>query len=331
MGAKNIQVMDMPKPEINPDEVLIKVKYCGICGSDVAAYKTGAYVPGLIIGHEFSGEIVEKGSQVYNLEVGDRVTANGVNPCGCCYYCQHNNPSLCENLQMPGVSINGAFAEYVALPAKIVYKLPDNISDQEAALIDPFANALHGVRRSNFKPGDKTLILGCGPIGIFTIISLKIAGATEIYASEISDVRRSLASKMGATATINPKEENIFTRMEELTQRGPDIIFECAGVPQTLKDAVTLVRPGGQIVVISIQEHPVEFDFMTLTMNELSIIGTYAGYEEYPIAIKYLEMGLVDVKPLITRIIPLEKIVKEGFERLVQPNIKDMKILVKIG
>ena len=331
-GMRKIDITDAPKPKPNPNEVLIKVRYCGICGSDVGSYKTGTYEEGLIIGHEFSGKIVELGREVGGWQLGDRVVANGVRPCGKCYFCRHNRPSLCDNLQMCGVSFDGGFAEFVKVPSDILYKIPESISDEEATLIDPLSNCIHAVRHSSLQLGDRVLIVGAGPIGLLTLQCVKEAGASAVYVSEVSDKRRSMAQKLGAAAAYDPSKDNLYVKMDEVTGgTGPDVLFECAGTPHTLREAVTLVRKGGQVFVISICEEPVEADFMTPVLNELDIRGSYCGYEEYPYAIDFIARKRVDVKSLISDVIPLEYLVDRGFEVLAKPRTEAVKIIAKIS
>jgi (R,R)-butanediol dehydrogenase/meso-butanediol dehydrogenase/diacetyl reductase len=330
-GKRNVEVTDVPVPQPDVGEALIKVHDCGICGSDVGAYRTGAYEVGLIIGHEFAGRIVGLGPEVYDWSVGDRVTCNGVIPCGTCWFCQHAMYSLCDSLLMTGVNFDGAFAEYVKVPARGLYRLPDNVSDREAAIVDPLSNILRAIRISQMKPGDNVLVLGAGPMGLLTIECARLCGANKVFVTEISPKRADLARQLGADAVIDPRSENVFTRLDELTGgRAPDIVFECAGVPQTLRDAVTLVRKGGQIVLIALCEEPVDaVDFMTPVMNELSFKGSYCGYEEYPMAIGFLAQGRVDVKPLISDVISINDIVPKGFEVLAKPGPEAAKILVE--
>lgn len=331
-GARKIDITEVPVPRPDPSEVLIKVKYCGICGSDVASYKTGTYEEGLIIGHEWSGQIVELGQEVSGWNLGDRVVANDVWPCGSCYFCLHNRPSLCDNLQMHGVSYDGGFAEFVKVPSDILYRIPESISDEEGTLIDPLSNCIHAVRSSSLQMGDRVLIIGAGPIGLLTLQCVKQAGASEVYISEVSDRRRSMAEKLGATETYDPSKDNLYVKMDKATGgRGPDVVFECAGTPHTLRQSLTLVRKGGQIFVISICEEPVEADFMTLVLNELDIRGSYCGYEEYPYAIDFIAKKRIDVQSLISNVIPLEQLVERGFEVLATPRTEAVKIIAKIS
>jgi len=331
MGKEDIQILNVPKPSILADEVLIKVAYCGICGSDVAAYKTGNYVEGLTIGHEFSGTIEKVGSKVENLTVGDRVTGNGVIPCGHCRFCLSGKPSLCESMEMAGVTLNGAFAEYVKLPAWIVYKLPEELSLLDAALVDPLACVLRSIKLSSFKPSDSILIQGAGPLGVLTLEVLKKSGAGKIMVAEVSDGRKKLAQRLGADVVIDPREENLPAVIERQTNGfGVDVLFDTAGVPETLSENFTLVKKGGEIMIVGITEEPTPSDFFTVVLNELTIKGSYCGFNEYPLAIEMLSKGMISTRKVITSVIELDEIDEKGFKPLLKP-IRECKVVVKVG
>jgi len=331
MGQGDVQVLNVPKPSIRADEVLIRVAYCGICGSDVTAYKTGNYVVGLTIGHEFSGIIEKVGSKVESLTVGDRVTGNGLIPCGKCSFCLSGKPSLCESMEMPGVTVNGAFAEYVKFPAWVVYELPEELSLLDASLVDPLADVLHAIKLSSFKPLDSVLIQGAGPIGILTLEILKKSGARKIMVAEISDGRKRLAQDLGADIVIDPRAENLPAIIERQTEGlGVDVLFDAVGLPKTLSENFTLVKKGGEIMIIGYSEEPTPSDFLTVVLNELTIKGSYLGYNEYPLAIEMLSKGMISTRKIITSIIELEEIDEKGFKSLTKP-INDCKIVVKVG
>lgn len=331
MGQEDVQVLNVPKPSIRADEVLIRVAYCGICGSDISAYKTGNYVVGLTIGHEFSGTIEKTGSKVEDLRVGDRVTGNGVIPCGKCSFCLSGKPSLCESMELPGVTLNGAFAECVKFPAEVVYKLPEELSLLDAALVDPLACILHPVNLSSFKPLDSVLIQGAGPLGVLTLETLKKAGAGKVMVAEISDGRKKLAQDLGADLVIDPREENLPAIIERQTNGlGVDILFDTAGVPETLSENFTLVKKGGEIMVVGITEEPTPSDFFTVVLNELTIKGAYCGFNEYPSAIEMLSKGLISAGKIITSVIELDEISEKGFKPLMKPT-RECKVVVKVG
>ncbi len=331
MGKGDIQIQDYDQPIVGAGEVLIKVSYCGICGTDVAAYKTGNYVPGLIIGHEFSGVVADVGSHVDNVRVGDRVTGNSLIPCGKCSFCLSGRPSLCDNPQLIGVTVNGAMAEYVKMSADYVYRLPESLTLRDATLVEPLSCVLHAVRVSSFKPGDTVLIQGAGPMGILTLQVLKRSGAGMALVTDIVKGRRELAGWLGADTVVDPSTENLPAVVERVTSgRGVDIVFDAAGVPETLRENFTLVRKGGEIIVIGICEDPAQADFFTLVLNELTVKGAYYGFNEFQLAIDMLSKGLIPADRIITSTIKLENLVEEGFEVLLKPE-GHCKIVVEIG
>ena len=329
LGQENIKVMDIEEPEIGPNDVLIKTHYCGICGSDVEAYITGNYPEEIVIGHEISGEVKDFGENVEGFSKGQHVTVNSALPCGRCKYCFSGKPSLCEDLQLMGITLNGGCAELMVAPQRIVYKIPKEIDPLHAILAEPLSIVLHAIRISSFKPNDKVLVQGAGPIGLLTINVLKESGAELIIVSEPSEERRKIAEKVGADYTINPLEQNLSIEIEYLTDgEDVDMIFDAAGVPQTLAANFTLVKKGGEIIVIGITEKETMADFFTVVLNELTIKGSYLGYNEFPTAISMLRKGKIKAKEIITKIYPLEK-VEEAFKELLHMP-KEGKIAIKI-
>ncbi|MEM4141899.1 MAG: alcohol dehydrogenase catalytic domain-containing protein, partial [Thermoplasmata archaeon] len=282
-GAGDIRVEETEVPEIDDDEVLIKVSYCGICGSDITAFKTGNYVPGIIIGHEFSGIVIKKGKNVNNVNEGDKVVGLSLIPCGKCEYCLSGKPNLCKNALMTGITINGAFAEYVKLPKDAVLKIDNKLNAIEATLVEPLAIVLHAINISSFKPGKSILIQGAGPIGLLTLGMMKISGASKIFLSEISDKRIEVARNLSSDVYfINPSKSNIFSFIEKETDgEGVDIIFDTTGSPTAIKSNYTLVKRGGEIVILGIPELPVESDIFTLVMDEITIKGSFEGVNEF--------------------------------------------------
>jgi (R,R)-butanediol dehydrogenase/meso-butanediol dehydrogenase/diacetyl reductase len=330
-GIGQIEIADLPGPEPGPGEVVIKVHYCGICDSDINAYEAGTYESGLIIGHEFAGEIVSTGERVYGLDVGDLVAVNAIVPCGICYFCRHGIGEQCEDMIQPGVRHDGGMAEYARVPAPAACRLPAGVTTRQAVLTEPLGNALHAMRLSGLRPGERVLVMGAGPIGLLALQCALLAGAREVYVTELSPTRAALATRLGATAVLNPGEDNLFIALGEPTEGlGPDVIFVCAGEPAVIEDAIALVRKGGQIVVMGVAKEPVGADFMTVVLNEVSIKGSCGGYEEMPMALDFIAQGRVDVESLISHEIALDDVAERGFEVLTHPPHEAVKIVVKM-
>ncbi len=330
-GSHEITVKDVPEPEVGSTEVLVEPKYVGICGTDLSAWEYGMYEPGLIMGHEFSGEIVEIGKDVTSWDVGDRIVPNSLLPCGKCSFCKAQKFSICDDMQMVGITMNGGLAELVALPQEMLHRLPKTIDDKKGAFVEPLSIALHGFNRIDFKRGNSVLVLGTGPIGILSLHFAKLLGASVVYASEIRSARLEMARKAGADFIINPAKESLPLRIESLTEGvGVDVVVECTGVPGPSSEAFQLVKRGGTILILGISEEPVEVDFMRGVLNELSLKFSYLGYQEFPEAIRLLAEDLIDPIPMVTRVISLDRVVEDGFEALTRSDNQDVKVLVKI-
>ena len=320
---------DLPQPEINSDEVLIRVKKCGICGSDIGSYLTGALESQrIILGHEFSGEIIELGEKVKKLKVGERVTANPNVPCLDCYYCNHGLENMCI-FHTIGITHNGALAEFVKVRADRIHKLPDSISFEEATLIEPLSNGVQAVRTSGLKVGDNAAVFGAGPIGLMTIQVLKAAGASYIYVIEPIEVKQKIALKLGADEVFDPKR---WSKIIKLTNKvGPNYVFDCVGLPETIMTSMQLVKRGGTIIIIGI--HPQTFElkgFLQFMTKNLTMKGMYlTDQESFNTAIRLIEQKKVDVLPLITKIITLDD-VPEEMEKLSKGLHEDIKVLVDI-
>jgi len=330
-GIHEIQVKDVPEPTLGPTDVMVKPKFVGICGSDISAWDYGMYESGLILGHEFSGEVVEVGEAVTRWQKGDRVVPNSLLPCGKCEFCLKKKFSICDDMQMIGISMDGGLAELVAIPQDMLHRLPDAIDFKIGALVEPLSIAVRGFNRIDFTPGESVLVLGTGPIGILSIHMAKLRGASVVYASEIRSARLEMAKKAGADEIINPSKESLALKIERLTNgAGVDVVVECTGVPGPSSESFQLVKRGGTILVLGISEEPVEVDFMRGVLNELSVCFSYLGYAEFPEAIRFLAEGLFDPSPMITRIIPMDQLVDDEFEALTRSDNQDVKVLVKI-
>ncbi|MFW9800456.1 MAG: zinc-binding dehydrogenase [Candidatus Thorarchaeota archaeon] len=330
-GAGEIRVKDVPEPELGPHDVMVKPKFVGICGTDLSAWEYGMYESGLIMGHEFTGDIVQVGSNVNEWKVGDRVVPSSLIPCGTCDYCRKLRHSLCDDMQMIGISMNGGLAELVALPEKALHALPKSLDYKSGVFVEPLAVAIKGFHSVEFSEGMDILVLGAGPIGLLSIQYAKMNGASKVYASEVKPARLRAAAQTGADVALNPKDESLPLRIEALTDgNGVDLVVECTGEAEPTSEAFSMVKRGGTILVLGITEEPVEADFMTGVLNELTIQFSYLGYAEFPEAIELLASGRIKVEPLITRTISLERVEKDGFEALANPNSSDIKVIVEI-
>ena len=329
----HLEVTDVPNPSPAADEVLIRVEACGICGSDVHGYdgSTGRRIPPLVMGHEAAGTIAAVGSSVTAYRIGDRVTFDSTIYCGHCPYCLKGQANLCDNRQVLGVSTPefkraGAFAEYVVVPEQVLHALPANIPFAEAAMIEPLAVAVHAV--SLAEPGKTALVVGAGMIGLLVVQALRQAGFSDIYVTDIDDTRLELASKMGATLTLNAKTADPIAAILQATGgNGVDVALEAVGSTPTIKSAIDSVRKGGTVVLIGNVSPKAEIPLQAVVSRQIKLLGSAASSGEYPQCIDLLARGLVDVKPLITATAPLED-GPRWFERLHsrEPNL--MKIVL---
>ncbi len=335
---KKIEFQEKPKPAVGSGDVLLKVEYCGICGSDVHGYLNGILIPpGTVMGHECSGVVVEVGDKVLDFKVGDRVVAKPIPQCGECYWCKKGQYSLCPTSfgQAFGITPenDGAFAKFlqVKYPKTMLFKLPENVSFEEGALVEPLATSLHTVRISRFGLGDNVVILGAGMIGLGVLQFVRLGGAGKTIVLEISEKKARIASEMGADAVLNPisEGEGLREKIFELTGGvGADVVFECAGVPSTFQSCITLVKSGGQVMLVGINDKEVAINPFYFVLWEVEMKGALGYYDEFEHVIEYLDQKKISTKSLISDIIPLTDLVERGFSRLLSS--QDMvKILVK--
>ena len=333
---KKLGLADMPTPECAEDEVLVRVKACGICGSDVHGYdgSTGRRIPPIVMGHEAAGVIEQIGRRVTGFAAGDRVTFDSTVSCGHCDYCRKGQVNLCDSRMVLGVSCgdyrrHGAFAEYVAVPARILYRLPDELPFERAALIEAVSIAAHAVRRHTPTATDHAVVVGCGMIGVLVIQVLRDAGCRNIIGVDVDADRLAMARQLGARHVCNAKEEDVVASVAGLTNgRGADCAFEVVGLADTAQTAIRSTRRGGTVVLIGNIVPRVELPLQEIVTRELSLLGSCSSAGEYPACIDLLARGAVDVRPLISATAPLE----EGpvwFDRLYRGGERLMKVILK--
>ncbi|HEX6963858.1 MAG TPA: galactitol-1-phosphate 5-dehydrogenase [Lacipirellula sp.] len=333
---KSLKVVDFPRPEMGPREVLVRVGACGICGSDVHGYdgSTGRRIPPLVMGHEAAGVIEQVGQDVRDFAIGDRVTFDSTVSCGECDYCRTGRINLCDNRQVLGVSCgdyrrHGAFAEYVAVPQRILYKLPESLPLEHAALIEAVSVAVHAVKRSPPEPQDDVLVVGAGMIGLLVIQVLRHHGCRRLIAVDVDDDRLQLALKLGATDVINARTEEAANQVLELTAgRGVAASWEVVGTTATVQTAVNAVRKGGSVTMVGNVSPNIELPLQAVVTRELSLFGSCASSGEYPECIELMASGAVDVSPLISAATSLEE-APAWFDRLYRREPGLMKVVVK--
>jgi 2-desacetyl-2-hydroxyethyl bacteriochlorophyllide A dehydrogenase len=332
-GPYNLVVEEVEKPKAKAGEVLVKVRATGICGTDVETYhgKYPVKYP-IIMGHEAAGEVAEVGENVKKVKVGDRVVIDPIFHCGKCYLCLMGKKNLCVNGGLLGRDAgSGAYAEYTVIPEHMVFKIPEKISYEEATAIQLLTTVYHSQKRVRIMPGDSVAILGIGAAGLLHTRLAKLSGANPIIAVSRSDWKLELAKNYGADITVNSKEEEpVKSILNHTNGRGADVIIEAAGAAETLKQAIEAVRPGGTILSFGVlTERVSEINFFPMYFKEISIVGSRASTgEEFEPSIKLVAIGAIDVKPLLTHILPLEKIV-EGFKLLESPGAV-LRAIIKI-
>lgn len=333
----DIRIEDIPDPTIRDDEILVRVKACGICGTDIHLYKVGepsmAKKP-IIPGHEFSGEIVQMGSAIDGLKVGDRIVGTGLRDCGECYWC-HHSLGFCPNPKVPGEGLDGAFAEYVIVPkpmlGALVLHIPEGMTWKEAATIEPMSVACYAVEEARIKEGETVLILGAGVIGLGILQACKVAGASKVIISEPSRMRREMASKLGADMVLNPMEVDPVEMVSEATSgHMATTIFECSGSPAAFRQAPLMIQPFGKIMQVGIYEQnlglPSDLTKLMFQFRNITIRG--CGGQRWDKALEHIQSGNIKTNDLITHVFPFEK-VKEAFE--IQSNSEEaIKVLLEM-
>jgi (R,R)-butanediol dehydrogenase / meso-butanediol dehydrogenase / diacetyl reductase len=315
-GIQDIQVEEVPEPEAGPEDVVVEVSVCGICGSDLHTYLHGSFVePGQVMGHEFAGRVVEAGSDVKDLAVGDRVTAVPIVPCGNCPRCAEGRYNLCGVAWTTGIAYGkpGAFAERVRIPGSVqgenVFKLADDVSDEAGATVEPLAVGVHAVKLAGEVSGATALVLGLGTIGQQVAQVLRAKGAGRVIGVDISELRIDAARELGAEALDG--SAGMAEALAGALREGEevDFVFECSGVPALAEAALESVRGGGTIVVLALYDEPVTFNPTALVQRELLLQGSIAyTSEDFAEALELLRTGKARAETLITQRERLDRI-----------------------
>jgi L-iditol 2-dehydrogenase len=326
---------DYLKPEINDDEVLVEIKAAGICGSDIHGMdgSTGRRIPPIIMGHEASGVIIETGKNVTGWNIGDRVTFDSTIYKLDDWYSRKGHYNLSDNRMVLGVSCkdfrrDGAFAQFVAIPRHILYRLPDNVTFEQAAMVEPVAVALHAINLSGVKINDTVVVFGSGMIGLFIIQLLKQAGCN-VIAVDMLQEKLDMAEKAGAGVCLNTRTDDVPGEIRRLTQnRGADVAFEAVGITPTIKSAIESLRKGATLVLVGNMSPEVEFPLQKVVTQEISVKGSCAINGEYPAVLDLISIGKVIVDSMISVVAPLS----EGaiyFDRLYKKEPGLFKVILK--
>lgn len=327
---------ETPLPELKPGWVLIKVEACGICGSDVHGMdgSTGRRQPPVIMGHEASGIIHEISPEVHGWKMGDRVTFDSTISCGECYYCKRGDINLCDNRRVLGVSCNeyrqnGAFAEYVSVPAHILYAIPGNISFEQAAMIEAVSVAVHAVAISQVKSDDTAVVIGCGMIGLLCIQALKAAGCKKVIALDLIAAKLEVAVELGADLVLRSNDPALISKiLSETENRGADLVLEVVGIESTVNLAVDCARKGGTVTLVGNLSSEVRFPLQKVVTRQLKVQGSCASAGEYPLCLELISAGKIKVDSLISKVAPLEE-GNEWFHRLYNKEEGLMKVILK--
>jgi L-iditol 2-dehydrogenase len=327
---------DFPDPATGEDEVLIRVKACGICGSDVHGFtgKTGRRLPPLIMGHEAAGVVEDFGENVKDFKKGDRVCFDSTVYCNKCQPCRNGLYNRCDKRQVLGVSTpefkrHGAFAEYVAVPSWIVFKIPENMSFIQAAFLEPASIGTHAGNRPPISSEDTVVVIGGGTIGLFVMQAARLRGAAKVIVVDINEFRLGLAKELGADKVINPLKSDLKEMVFKETQdKGTDVTFEVVGYAQTFREGISITKTGGHLIAVGNLEQTAEFNLQELVARELTFRGSYASSGEFSECIGLVASGKINIEPLISDVLPL----KDGpgaFERLHKAEENLLKIVLE--
>lgn len=331
-----LDLVNMPVPEPRDDELLIRIKACGICGSDVHGYdgSTGRRLPPLVMGHEAAGIVESVGKAVSDFRPGDRVTFDSTVYCTACFYCLRGQANLCDNREVIGVSTPtfrrmGAFAEFVTVPARIAYRLPDNLPFTHAAMIEAVSVAVHAASLTPIALDDAVVVVGAGMIGLLTLQAVRLSGAGKILVVDVDEARLELARILGATHTFNSRNADVIPQVLDHTDgRGADASIECVGSTVPVKLAIDSVCKGGAVTLVGNIAPTIELGLQSVVTRQIRLQGSCASSGEYPACISLLSRGAIQVEPLISAVAPLE----DGaawFDRLYQHEPGLLKVVLE--
>ena len=333
---KKLDLVQMPEPAIGADDVLIRVRACGICGSDVHGFdgSTGRRIPPLVMGHEAAGEVVRTGANAGDLQPGERVTFDSTIYCGRCFYCTRGEVNLCDNRQVLGVSPgeyrrHGAFAEYVAVPRRIVYRLPASLTYEQAALIEAVSVAVHAVNLTPRSLADSAVVVGTGMIGLLAVQALRVGGCTRIFAVDPEASRLRLALDSGATEAFNPKDCDVPEAVRKATGGyGAAVALECVGATDPIRTAIASVRKGGAVTLVGNVAPNVDLPLQAIVTRQIRLQGSCASCGEYPACMELMASGAIQVAPLISAVAPLAE-GPQWFARLRNREPGLMKVILR--
>ena len=331
-----LSVAEVDDPDVGPKDVLVRVEACGICGSDVHGYdgSSGRRIPPLVMGHEAAGVVESVGADVTDFAAGDRVTFDSTVFCGECFFCRRGDVNLCDHRMVLGVSCgdyrrHGAFAEFVSVPARICYKLPDGLPFEHAAMIEAVSVAVHAANRTPIALGDTVVVVGSGMIGLLAVQAVRLAGAGTVIAVDLDAGRLETAKQLGADHTLKADAVDVPAEVKKLTGgRGADAALEVVGATATVRTAIESVRKGGSVTLVGNLAPNIELPLQSVVTREISVFGTCASSGEYPACIDLLTRGAIRVEPLITAKAPLER-GAEWFGRLHGGEKGAMKVILQ--
>ena len=343
-GRKDIRYESVAEPSaVGPQDVRLKVKYAGLCHTDYNEYLNGplfiAQTPHprtrrsipLVIGHEFSGEVLEIGNEVHRIQVGDHVAVNAVDSCGHCTFCRIGKRALCTSVAYIGFARDGGFAEFTVVPEECCFRLGPEISFQTGALVEPLAVALHAVKQAKVSIGGRAAVVGGGAVGLCTLQALRATGVRDVFVIDSADAKGHFAEQLGATAFLNP-DRDLLPTIRELTEgMGVDVAFECVGSAAAMRTAVEVTCSGGTLCVVGIFPGPFEFDLNSLLMREKAIVTSLGYSDEFPAVIAMLADGRLEAEPLISRTVSLAQAVEIGLNRYEDLGVTNIRTLISIG